>query len=197
MDFPPTGFPVEIRPIRRDDGVRLRASHERLSPESRYRRFLGAKPSLTESDARYLVDVDGRDHVALVATAAVGGADGEIVAVARFVRLPDMPDTAEFAIVVADAYQRCGLGTELVRDLAKVAIDRDIVRFRATMLSDNLAVQKILERLAAGEVSYLLRGSLTEMEIILPGAARLAFSAAAGTVSVAPVGPDTETLAAA
>lgn len=168
MEFPLTDFPVEIRPIRADDGVRLRASHTRLSPESRYRRFLAAKPTLTESDTRYLVEVDGRDHVALVATAAVDGADGEIVAVARFVRLPDEPDTAEFAIVVADAYQRRGLGTELLRDLAAVATERDVTHFRATMLSDNIAVQRMLERLAVGEVSWLRSGSVTEMEITLP-----------------------------
>jgi len=39
------GTVVEIRPIRADDSERLRTSHARLSPESRYRRFLGAKPS--------------------------------------------------------------------------------------------------------------------------------------------------------
>ncbi|MDQ2897708.1 MAG: GNAT family N-acetyltransferase [Actinomycetota bacterium] len=173
MESPLTDFPVEIRPIRADDGVRLRASHARLSPESRYRRFLGAKPTLTESDARYLVEVDGRDHVALVATAPVDGADGEIIAVARFVRLPDEPDTAEFAIVVADAYQRRGLATELLRDLAAVATERDITRFRATMLADNIAIQRMLERLAAGEASYLRCGSVIEMEITLPVAAQL------------------------
>jgi len=168
VEFPLTDFPVEIRPIRADDGVRLRASHTRLSPESRYRRFLAAKPTLTESDTRYLVEVDGRDHVALVATAAVDGADGEIVAVARFVRLPDEPDTAEFAIVVADAYQRRGLGTELLRELAAVASEHDIARFRATMLADNIAIQRMLERLAVGEVFCLRRGSVTEMQITLP-----------------------------
>lgn len=173
MEFPLTDFPVEIRPIRADDGVRLRASHTRLSPESRYRRFLAAKPTLTESDTRYLVEVDGRDHVALVATAAVDGADGEIVAVARFVRLPDEPDTAEFAIVVADAYQRRGLGTELLRDLAAVATEREITHFRATMLADNIAIQRMLERLAVGKLSCLRDGSVTEMEITLPVVAQL------------------------
>src|SRR5664280_1691911 len=91
------GTPVEIREIRADDGDRLRASHARLSPESRYRRFLGAKPTLSESDARYLVSVDGSDHVAYVATTTVNGREGEIVAVARFIRLADAPSTAEFA----------------------------------------------------------------------------------------------------
>lgn len=198
MESSLTALPLEIRSIRADDGVRLRASHERLSPESRYRRFLGAKPTLSESDARYLVEVDGRDHVALVATTPVDGAEGEIVAVARFVRLPDVPDTAEFAIVVGDAYQRRGLATELLKRLAEAAIERDIARFRATMLSDNVAIQAMLERLAAGEVSYQRRGSVTEMEITLPGGVDRTVPAISGAASsAASASRDKDTLAAA
>lgn len=189
MEFPLATTPVQIRPIRADDRARLQASHARLSPESRYRRFLGPKPTLSESDARYLVEIDGRDHVAFVATAVVDGAEGaegEIVAVARFVRLPDAPDTAEFAIVVGDADQRRGLATELLRRLAVAATERDISRFRATMLSDNLAIQRMLERLAVGEVACTRRGPETEMEIVLPARAELTASA----------DPDVETPAA-
>ena len=159
------GTSVEIRPIRPDDGKRLRASHDRLSPESRYRRFLGAKPTLSEADARYLVEVDGRAHFALVATAAVDGHDGEIVAVARFIALPEAPGTAEFAIVVADAYQRKGLAAELMDRLADAAVDRGIERFRAVMLSDNAAIQRLLERLSVGAVQTHVRGGMTEMEV--------------------------------
>ena len=74
--------PVAVRPIRADDSERLSATHARLSPESRYRRFLATKPELTVADVRYLVDVDGIDHIALVATRQ--SPDGEqIVGVAR------------------------------------------------------------------------------------------------------------------
>ena len=170
VEFSPTDTPVRIRPIHADDGARLQASHARLSPESRYRRFLSAKPTLSESDARYLVQIDGSDHVAYVATAAVAGREGEIVAVARFIRIPEAPSTAEFAIVVGDAYQRRGLATEMLRRLAVAAGRRGITRFRATMLSDNVAIQRMLERLAVGEVSYTRSGSMTEMEITLPEA---------------------------
>src|ERR1039457_2425148 len=94
---------VDIRPIRSDDGARLQTYHLGLSDESRYRRFLGVKPRLRDADARYLVEIDGSDHFALVATAATSGdGPGEIVAVARFIRFPDEPDTAEFAVVVGD-----------------------------------------------------------------------------------------------
>jgi RimJ/RimL family protein N-acetyltransferase len=142
------GTEVVVRPIRADDGERLQESHARLSPESKYQRFLSAKPELTAADARYLVDIDGCDHFALVAT--VADEAESIIAVTRFVRLPDDPDTAEFAIVVGDEYQRQGLATELVKRLAGAAAERGVKRFRATMLSDNVAIFKLLEQLAGG-----------------------------------------------
>ncbi len=161
------GVAVQIREIRADDSHRLRASHGRLSPESRYRRFLGAKPTLSEADARYLAQVDGREHYALVATAEIEGQPGEIIAVARFIALPDAPGTAEFAIVVGDAFQRQGLASALMDRLAAAAVRRGIVRFRAVMLSDNLAIQRLLERPSVGAVRTRVRGSVTESEVSL------------------------------
>ncbi len=158
-----------IRPIRPDDHARLRDSHDRLSPESRYRRFLVAKPSLSAADTRYLVEVDGCDHFALVAT--LPEVDGDpIVGVARFIRLPDDRESAEMAIVVGDAYQRQGLGRELVDRLAQEAVARGIRRFRATLLTENLGIRRLLEGLAAGKVEYRFLGGLTEMDLPLPGA---------------------------
>ena len=165
--------PVSIRPIRADDGERLSASHERLSPESRYRRFLSAKPVLTGADVRYLIDVDGVDHIALVATRP--SPDGEqIVGVARCIRLPDRPDTGEVAIVVADALQRQRVGTSLIGRLAELAVAQGITRLRATMLSGNLGIQRLLAGLAAGPVQRWHQGETSEMEIELPSAESLA-----------------------
>jgi len=165
------GSEVEIRPIRADDGERLQASHARLSPESRYRRFLAAKPALSAAEARYLVEIDGSDHFALVATATAGGAyddDGSIIAVARFVRIAVDPATAEFAIVVGDRYQRQGLAAELLDRLVAAALDRGVRRLRATMLADNVAIHRLLERLSRGELVELRRGIITEVEVELP-----------------------------
>ncbi len=158
---------IDIRPIRSDDGERLQAAHARLSAESRYRRFLGPKPTLTAADARYLVDVDGADHFALVATVPPGDPDGDIVAVTRFIRAAEDPQVAEFAIVVDDDYQRAGLATEMIDRLARAARERGICRFRAVMLADNIPVRRMLERLAAGELHEDRRGPLSEVEIRL------------------------------
>jgi RimJ/RimL family protein N-acetyltransferase len=159
------GTAVEIRAIRADDGERLRASHGRLSDESRYRRFLGAKPQLSASDAHYLVDIDGCDHFALVATA-----EDEIIAVTRFVRAPDDPAAAEFAIVVGDEHQRQGLAGELLPRLAAAAAARGVRRFRATILTDNVAIRRLMRGIAADELAERRLGTVSEVEFELAAA---------------------------
>lgn len=161
---------VAIRPIRDDDHDRLSESHERLSPESRYRRFFAVKPHLTKADLRYLVEIDGCDHFALVATRPE--VDGEpIVGVARFIRIPENREVAEVAIVVADDEQGRGVGTQLVARLAEQAVARGVRRFRATMLADNLPIHRLFQSLAEGPVEYRRLGEISEMEFGLPGAA--------------------------
>jgi acetyltransferase len=169
---------VDIRPIRSDDGARLQAYHLGLSDESKYRRYLGVKPRLSDADTRYLVDVDGSDHFALVATfPATADGTGRIVAVARFIRFPDAPESAEFAIVVGDDFHGHGLATELMDRLAVAAAERGISRFRASMLADNVAIRKIMTRLAAGPVQVLAQGPVIELEIELPMPGRAAAAA--------------------
>jgi len=142
-----SGREVSIRPIRPDDGRALCAAHERLSPKSQYQRFLGAKPRLSAADARYLTDVDGIDHYALVAT-PTDRADW-IMGVGRFVRREDESDAAEFAVVVGDPFQGEGIGTELIDRLARAARERGIARFTAMVLADNRAAHRLIHRLAA------------------------------------------------
>jgi hypothetical protein len=76
----------KIRPIEREDRDRLRRLFMRLTPGSRYRRYLSPKSELTERELAYLVDIDHVHHEAL---AAVDETDGTFVAVARYVQLPD------------------------------------------------------------------------------------------------------------
>lgn len=176
------GRQVGIRPIGPDDHERLRASHARLSPESRYRRFLATKPELTPGDARYLVEIDGSDHLALVAT--LPEEPGEpIVAVARYIRLPHDPAAAEYAVVVSDDYQRQGLASELMTRLAQAAAARGVKRFRATMLADNAAIHRVTAKLAAGPLKRHQLDSMSEVEIELAAA-----QDSAGMASASPRG---------
>ena len=98
-----------IRPIRADDKRMLAEGLRRLSDESVQRRFLTPKRSFSRAELRYLTEVDGRDHVALVAEYPADPVR-RLIAVGRFVRLADDPEAAEIAITVADDWQGRGLG---------------------------------------------------------------------------------------
>ena len=151
-----------IRPIEPGDKERLVDGLAQLSAESIRKRFLAAKPRFTKSELRYLTEVDGRNHIALVALE-----DDQLVAVARCVRLPDRPDTAEMAIVVGDPWQGQGLGTALTHALADAALAVGIRRFAATMLGDNEAARRLMRtfnrRLEEARVSAGLREMTVEL----------------------------------
>ena len=159
------GRDVEVRPIRPGDGAALSAAYDRLSPQSKYSRFLAPKPYLSSAEVRYLVDVDGVNHLALVATPADD--PDTIVAVGRLVRLPEDHDTAEFAIVVSDSYHREGLATLLLERLANAARDNGVKRIRATVLADNLAAHHLMRRLPADDVRERNFGAVDELEVDL------------------------------
>ena len=98
------GTEVRLRLLGPADRERLLAAFDRLSPESRYRRFFTVTPRLPEKLLRRLLDTDGWNHFAIGAeTATEDPTDAEGVGVARFIRLNDAPDVAEAAVTVVDA----------------------------------------------------------------------------------------------
>jgi RimJ/RimL family protein N-acetyltransferase len=118
----------------------------RLSPDSVQRRFLTPKRSFSRTELRYLTEVDGRDHVALVAEYPAEPVR-RLIAVARFVRLADDPEAAEVAITVADNWQQRGLGSLLSAQLAAQARSLGIRRFTATMAADNVPAHRLMSKL--------------------------------------------------
>ncbi len=141
------GHRVLIRPIGPADKSELSAGLTELSDLAVHRRFLSPKRHFTRAELRYLTEVDGHDHVAFVAE-VLNDQPGRVVAVARWVRLAEDPDTAEAAIVVADRLQGRGLGSLLADRLAEAAAEEGLKRFSATMLSDNRAAQALMARLS-------------------------------------------------
>jgi len=138
------GTAITIRPISPDDREALAAGFERLSPESRYRRFFTAVTELSEQQLDYLTHVDHRDHEALV---AITEPSGEGIGVARFVRIDAR--AAEPAVAVLDDWQRRGAAGHLLDALARRAREEGIKRFVAPVLAENTAAIAALQRIGA------------------------------------------------
>ena len=156
-----------VAPLHVDDRGRFLGAFARLSPESIYRRFMAPVERLSESQLRYLLEIDHRSHEALL---AVDEDAGDAVGVARFVRLPDRPDVAEAAAVVIDEWQGYGLGTALCRLLAERAVEVGVERFEAILLIDNEPMMALLESL--GPVRTIAREGATiavEVDLSAPG----------------------------
>lgn len=155
-----------IRPIRAEDKRMLAEGLRRLSPESAQRRFLTPKRSFSRAELRYLTEVDGRDHVALVAEYPAAPAR-RLIAVGRFVKLQDDGEAAEVAITVADEWQGRGLGSLLGTHLAHSARNRGIRRFTATMSSANLPAHKLMAKLTAHLEQHHVGGGVDELVLDL------------------------------
>jgi RimJ/RimL family protein N-acetyltransferase len=161
----PSGTRLLIRPIEPGDKERLVNGLRQLSEESIRRRFLASKPRFSRAELRYLTEVDGVNHIALVAVLERN--PDQLVAVARCVRLPDRSATAEMAIVVGDPWQNQGLGRALATGLADAARAAGIRRFAATMLGDNEPARRLMRtfarRLQEGQISGGVREVLVEL----------------------------------
>jgi acetyl coenzyme A synthetase (ADP forming)-like protein len=156
------GRTLRLRPPRPDDADDLLAFFGGLSPRSLYLRFHGM-PAIRPELVERLLDPDWTERGALLGTFAEDGRE-HVVAVASYERLRD-PAIAEAAFSVADEYQRQGIGTRLLEQLARRAASVGIESFLAEVLADNRDMLGVFE--AAGfELTRELAGG--EVEVHFP-----------------------------
>ena len=162
------GTLIRLRPLGPEDRAGLTALFDRLSPESRHRRFLSPKRHLTLRELAYFTDID---HVRHEAFAAVSRCDGSIVGVGRYVHVADRPGVAAVAVAVADDLQGMGIGTALARHTVRRARANGFALLTATTLWTNRPARALLRGLefhACGS-----DGGVIELELELssgPGA---------------------------
>jgi acetyltransferase len=101
----------------------------------------------------------GLDEV-LVAEVATPRGDSEIIGVGRLAVLKDRKE-GEAAVVVCDAYQRRGVGTELLRRLISVARARRVSRVSATTLLGNAAMQRVCLKAGMHLFNYVDAGTVS------------------------------------
>ena len=131
-----TGFgELTVRPIGSADAGMAQAFVASLSGTSRYLRFFQALRCLSPAMLDRFTQCD---HVTQVALAAVADLDGRpsMVAEARYAVATD-GQSAEFALVVADQWQRRGLATELMTTLERIAVAAGITRLTGECLAIN------------------------------------------------------------
>jgi len=135
---------------------------DKLSPESRYRRFFSPLDRLSGRDLAYLTEVDHHDHEALIAH----GDNGEPLGVARYVRGAD-PRKAEVAVVVIDEWHGRGVATALLTQLVERARAEGVAVFTATILAENRDAMGLMRHL--GDLHTIGTPSSTiELEMDLP-----------------------------
>jgi GNAT superfamily N-acetyltransferase len=159
------GTRVRLRPIVPEDKALLAAGFERLSPESRFRRFMAPIAELSAEQLVSLTELDYVNHFAWIAISLnEPGMPG--VGVSRYVRRPEEPEVAEAAVTVVDEYQGRGLGTLLLEALGAVALENEVYRFRGYVLEGNRPMLDLIEALG-GSVGHDSPG-LARVEIDLP-----------------------------
>jgi acetyltransferase len=135
------GARVPVRPMRPDDTERLKRFHHALSPRSRYQRFMQHLEELPPQMLARFTQVDYERELALV---ALSGED--FIAVGRYAPNED-GETAEFALVVADAWQGKGLGRILLERLREAARKAGYKALYGSILGLNREMLELVERL--------------------------------------------------
>jgi acetyltransferase len=146
----PDGTWVTIRPICPEDEWLLREFHERLSDDTVYLRYLHMiqlDQRVAHESLSRLCCSDFDREMALVAEGwhAASGRRA-ILAMGRLSRMPTLSE-AECDLLVDDAYQRHGLGTELLRRLIEVGRAEGVRCITAVMLRDNQGMQRTCQKL--------------------------------------------------
>ncbi len=144
------GDHLTIRPIRAEDEPKVVELHQTLSEKSVYMRYFRAFQYDQRVEHERLIricHVDYDREVVLVAEKHDTESDKQhILGIGRLTRARN-EDTAEFALLISDAYQGHGLGTELLRRLLAYGREEGITRVEAYILAENRGMLHVCKKL--------------------------------------------------
>jgi acetyltransferase len=139
------GSDATLRPIRVSDMELERAFVRNLSPQSKFKRFMGELKELSPEQLHAFTHPDHeRESVYVVIRSTVAGE--EEVAVARYMVEPD-GESCEFAITIADAWQGKGIAGRLMRALIRDAKSRGLKRMHGFVLGANTRMLDFVRKL--------------------------------------------------
>jgi acetyltransferase len=154
------GSPAIIRPIRPEDEPLMVEFHKTLSESSVHFRYFGTlklEQRIAHDRLTRICFNDYDREIALAVDRQTPGGGHEILGIGRLSRTLEAGE-ADFAILVTDAWQRQGLGVELMEKLIQIAKDEGITRIRGGIMAANTGMQKVcrktgyrMQRLSDGE----------------------------------------------
>jgi len=157
---------VHLRPIQPEDEPLLHEAVASMSERTVYFRFFSPIKRMSDALAHRLAVVDYNDRFALVATTHKPSSKERIIGVARYDRAPQT-EVAEVAVAVIDEFQRRGLGSVLLAELARVAKTHGIRTFQLIVLPENREMLGLLRRMGWIHQAKLA-GGLYEISFELP-----------------------------
>ena len=140
------GLQVRLRLTRPSDARAVREFLERLTPETRQRRFLSPMPRVPQAVVDHFTFYDPRERLVIAATTPGSGGEeivglGDVSFVATGI--------AEIGMVVEEEHQSRGIGRLLTEAVASLALSRAATHLKAEMLDSNPAVLKLLSAIGA------------------------------------------------
>jgi len=139
----PNGLRLLIRATEPHDDL-AGAIQRHVGPKSFFYRFLRPKHYLTDKEVASFVNCDFVSQVGLVGLVR-HNLRMAIVAGARY--WITRPDEAEIAFIVADAYQKQGVGTAMLNHLCSIARQAGLKHLYALAIADNEGAPRVLNKL--------------------------------------------------
>ncbi|MBS0512051.1 MAG: GNAT family N-acetyltransferase [Proteobacteria bacterium] len=136
---------VRVRPVRPEDGALVQAFFDKLSPETRYFRFMEQLEELPPSLIDRFTQIDYDREMALLATTRTDGVE-TMIGSARYSLAPD-GESVEFALVVSDDWQRFGLGRRLMGALIDCARSKGYRNIVGDVLGNNPKMLRLMHGL--------------------------------------------------
>jgi acetyltransferase len=135
---------VQLRPIRPEDAEAEKRFISRLSPRTSYLRFHAPIRELTMERLVRYTQIDYDREMAFVAV-DTAGEQQEIRGISRYCCNPD-GRTAEFGVIVEDAWQGRGLGHVLMQALEDTARVRGLSELIGLVLKDNDEMGELMRK---------------------------------------------------
>jgi acyl-CoA hydrolase len=137
------GTQILFRPIHPTDEPAMRDLFYKLSEQSKFYRFMGHIKRVPRSQIEDFVYIDHRSEVTIVGVLQEAHGD-DIIAVGSYY-LDPKANKAEVAFTVTDKWQRHGIGTFMLKHLARIARRNGISGFTAEVLSENKGMQIVFD----------------------------------------------------